>query len=97
MKNLLSIYKYFFFITIVISLLFAFNVFSVWKVNPSDSKDFSAVRVSEDIYEISKEHHSIEHPVERAKVKNYLFSRLNQMGGDPQLFNYDSIDRKSVV
>lgn len=55
------------------------------------SLNFSANRVAEDIKVISKTPHSIQHPKERKVVRDYLFHRLEQMGGATQRFEYDSI------
>lgn len=72
----------------------AFGLFSMPDVRPAGSELFSAERVKEDIKVISKEHHSIEHPLERAAVRQYLFDRLVQLGGSPEFFYYDSLKCK---
>lgn len=60
-------------------------------VKEDDSKCFSALRVKSDIEVISKEPHSIDHPVEREIVRNYLFDRLIEIGLDASYYRYDSI------
>ena len=41
---------------------------------------------------ISQEHHSVAHPAERARVREYLVERLNGFGADTvKLFGYDSL------
>ena len=55
---------------------------------------FSTERALEDIRFISARPHSIEHPLERARVRRYLYEKLEDMGGDPQIVRYDSIPCK---
>ncbi len=69
----------------------AYGLFTMPKVNGIDSEKFSAVRVAKDLEYISKEHHSVLHPVERGRVRDYLVSRLTDMGGSPTVYPYDSI------
>ncbi len=58
----------------------------------ADYEGFSAGRVIRDIEVISKEHHSVAQPVERARVREYLVSRLDELGADTvKLFEYDSL------
>ena len=41
---------------------------------------------------MSKEHHSVAHPEERAKVREYLMQRLEGLGADTvMLYEYDSL------
>lgn len=45
-----------------------------------------------DIEVISKEHHSVAHPEERARVREYLVQRLEQLGADTVMqYRYDSL------
>lgn len=61
-------------------------------VESVDSPGFSAERVVKDIEVISRKHHSVAHPVERAEVRDYLVSRLEQLGADTvRLFEYKSL------
>ncbi|MGN0201540.1 MAG: M20/M25/M40 family metallo-hydrolase [Candidatus Cryptobacteroides sp.] len=70
----------------------AFGLFTRPAVQDSDSEGFSAQRVLQDIEVISKEHHSVAHPVERAAVRDYLVGRLDELGADTvRLFVYDSL------
>lgn len=63
-----------------------------------DYEGFSATRASKDIEIISSEPHSIYHPRERAKVKEYLASRFEDLGVNYEIFDYDSlVDRKGYV
>lgn len=59
-----------------------------------DFDGFSAIRASKEIEIISSEPHSIYHPRERAKVKEYLASRLEDMGVKCEIFHYDSLQDK---
>ncbi|MDO9681017.1 MAG: M20/M25/M40 family metallo-hydrolase [Bacteroidales bacterium] len=59
-----------------------------------DYEGFSAVRASKEIEIIASEPHSIYHPQERAKVKEYLASRLEDMGVSCEIFDYDSLQDK---
>ncbi|MGN1216140.1 MAG: M28 family peptidase [Candidatus Cryptobacteroides sp.] len=70
----------------------AFGLFTRPSVKDSDSEDFSAKRVLEDIRVISREHHSVAQPAERAQVRDYLVCRLRELGADTvRLFSYDSL------
>ncbi len=66
-----------------------------------DYEGFSAARVAKDIEVISQKHHSVAQPEERAQVREYLVSRLNELGADTvRLFEYDSLvgpQKKHVV
>lgn len=68
--------------TIALVSLIAFGLWSRPKVQDIDSENFSAERVVKDIEVISQEHHSVAHPEERAKVRQYLLERLQEMGAD---------------
>ena len=68
--------------TIALVSLIAFGLWSRPKVQAIDSENFSAERVVKDIEVISQEHHSVAHPEERAKVRQYLLERLQEMGAD---------------
>lgn len=81
-------------IAILLSALGAYGFFFMPKVEDTDSEKFSAERVAEDIKFISKEPHSIEHPFGRERVRNYLVDRLEEFGGAPIVFEYDSIPSK---
>lgn len=83
-----------FYVCVIIAVLVALEIFPPQKVNGRDSRDFSPLRVSDDIRVVSKEPHSIQHPKERKVLGNYLFHRLEQMGGDTQIFEYDTIPSK---
>lgn len=83
------------FILSVISILaglVAFNLGSRPHIEDTTSAEFSAKRIVKDIEVISQKHHSVAHPEERAEVREYLISRLNQIGADTiRIFKYDSL------
>ncbi|MDR9829142.1 hypothetical protein RCJ22_26480, partial [Vibrio sp. FNV 38] len=56
-------------VAVVAAALLAYGMFTLPKAQPADAEGFSAARVVEDIEVISKEHHSVAHPQERAKVR----------------------------
>ena len=87
--------------TVVAAGLLAFGLWTRPSVEPSDAEGFSAARAVKDIEVMSKEHHSVAHPEERAQVREYLVQRLQQLGADTiSLFKYDSLvgpENKHVV
>lgn len=92
------------FILVVVVLSAAFLAYGLWTVpspQPADAPGFSADRVVKDIEVISREHHSVAHPEERARVREYLISRLQGLGADTvRTFEYDSLvgpENKHVV
>ena len=79
-------------LAVVLSGLLAYGLFTLPSPEDADAAGFSAARVVKDIEVISKEHHSVAHPAERARVREYLVERLRSMGADTvQLFEYDSL------
>ena len=79
-------------LTVVVSALLAYGLFTQPKPQPADAQGFSAARVVKDIEVISKENHSVAHPEERARVREYLLQRLEGLGADTIcLFKYDSL------
>jgi hypothetical protein len=81
--------------------LLAYGLWTIPSPKPVDAEGFSSARVVKDIEVLSKEHHSVAHPQERAKVREYLIERLEGLGADTvQLFSYDSLtgpENKHVV
>ena len=72
--------------------LLAYGLWTIPSPKPADYEGFSSARVVEDIAVISKEHHSVAHPEERAKVREYLVERLQGLGADTvMLYGYDSL------
>lgn len=79
-------------LTVVLAALLAYGVWTRPSAKPADHEGFSAARVIEDIEVMSKEHHSVAHPEERAKVREYLMQRLEGLGADTvMLYEYDSL------
>ena len=77
---------------IIASALLAYGLFTLPSPQPADADGFSSARVVKDIEIISRQHHSVAHPVERAAVREYLIGRLNGLGADTvQVFRYDSL------
>lgn len=72
--------------------LLAYGLWTIPSPKPADYEGFSSARVVEDIAVISKENHSVAHPEERAKVREYLVERLQGLGADTvMLYGYDSL------
>lgn len=86
-------------LAVVCSGLVACGLFSLPNAEDRNADGFSAARVIDDIEVISKEHHSVAHPQQRAQVRDYLVKRLEDLGGEITLFQYDSLtgpDNKHV-
>ena len=81
-------------LSILCAGLLAYGFLTLPKPRPADYDGFSSARVIEDIEVISREHHSVAHPQERAKVREYLAGRLEEMGGKVTLYQYDSLPMK---
>lgn len=77
---------------VAVSALLAYGIWTRPGAEPVDSEGFSAERAVRDIEIISKEHHSVAQPEERAAVREYLVGRLNELGADTvRLYEYDSL------
>jgi len=83
-----------FYACVIVAIVIAFELYPVYSINGRDSLNFSAQRVSDDIRVISKEPHSIQHTKERKVLREFLFHRLQQMGGETQIIEYDTIPSK---
>lgn len=78
--------------TAVLAGLLAYGIWTRPAAEPADAEGFSADRAVKDIEVISKEHHSVAHPEERARVREYLVQRLEQLGADTVMqYRYDSL------
>lgn len=76
----------------VVAGLLAYGLWSRPNAQPIDAEGFSAERVVRDIENIAQTHHSVAHPVERAKVREYLTARLKGLGADTvALFEYKNL------
>ena len=79
-------------VAVIASALLAYGLFTLPSPKDVTWEGFSAERVVNDIEVISKEHHSVAHPEERAKVREYRVERLEGLGADTvQIFRYDSL------
>lgn len=79
-------------LVVVLAAFLAYGLFTQPNPQPADAQGFSSARVVEDIEYISKANHSVAHPQERARVREYLVERLEGLGADTvQLFEYDSL------
>ena len=79
-------------LAVVLAGFLAYGFLTLPKAQPADAEGFSAERVVKDIEFISKEHHSVAHPQERARVREYLVERLYGLGADTvRLYEYDSL------
>lgn len=79
---------------LIFSLFVAFGYLTYNRKNNHEIDLFSVDNVVKDIEFISAEPHSLLHPLERSKVRTYLFDRLKEMGGNPVLLPQDSIESK---
>ena len=88
-------------VAVIISGFLAYGLWTRPGAEPVDAEGFSASRAVKDIEVMSKEHHSVAHPQERAVVREYLIQRLEQLGADTvSLYKYDSLvgpENKHVV
>ena len=79
-------------LTVAVAGLLAYGLWTLPSPKAADYEGFSSARVVEDIAVISKEHHSVAHPEERAKVREYLVERLQGLGADTvKIYDYDSL------
>lgn len=79
-------------VAVILAGFMAYGLFTLPSPKGLDEDGFSAERVVKDIEVISKENHSVAHPQERAKVREYLVQRLEDLGADTVLrFEYDSL------
>ncbi|MBR5568949.1 MAG: M28 family peptidase [Bacteroidales bacterium] len=79
-------------LAVVMAGFLAYGFLTLPKAKPADAEGFSAERVVKDIEFLSKEHHSVAHPQERARVREYLVERLYGLGADTvRLYEYDSL------
>ena len=79
-------------VVIIAMGLLSYGILTQPSPKSKEAEEFSAARVAEDIEVISKDHHSVAHPQERAEVREYLVSRLEELGADDvRIFRYDSL------
>lgn len=79
-------------VSAVAAALLAYGLFTLPRPQGPDAEGFSSARVVKDIEKISQVPHSVAQPQERAAVREYLISRLHELGADTvRLFSYDSL------
>ena len=79
-------------VVIIAMGLLSYGILTQPSPKSKDAEEFSAARVAADIKVISKDHHSVAHPQERAEVREYLVRRLEELGADDvMIFRYDSL------
>lgn len=79
-------------VAVILAGLLSYGLWTLPKPQPADAQTFSAARVVKDIEVISREHHSVAHPEERARVREYLVQRLMDLGADTVWqYRYDSL------
>ena len=79
-------------LTVAMAGLLAYGLWTLPSPKAAEYDGFSSARVVEDIAVLSKEHHSVAHPEERAKVREYLVGRLEGLGADTvKIYGYDSL------
>lgn len=78
-------------LVVVVSALLAYGLITLPQPKPDYHTGFSSARVLEDIEVISREHHSVAQPEERAQVREYLVERLKELGGNVTCYQYDSL------
>ena len=83
-------------VLIVLSAMLALGVMTLPKPRPADADGFSSARVVEDIEVISREPHSVAHPVEREKVREYIVGRLEDLGAEVHGYQFDSVPGPDV-
>ena len=79
-------------IVVIATAFLAYGFLTRPNAAPAGAEGFSAARAVNDIEVISRNHHSVAHPEERAEVREYLVGRLNELGADTvRQFRYDSL------
>ena len=79
-------------LVVAVAGFLAYGLWTLPSPKAADYEGFSSARVVEDIAVISKEHHSVAHPDESAKGREYLVERLQGLGADTvKIYGYDSL------
>lgn len=80
-------------IVVLLAMLLSFGVWTRPQAQGVDAEDFSAERVVLDIKNIAHSFHSVAHPEEHAKVRDYLIGRLESLGADTvKIFEYKGLE-----
>ncbi len=85
-------------LAVAVAAVLAAGIFTRPFPQDADSEGFSSARVYEDLKIIAQEPHSVAHPEARAKVRDYLVSRLNDLGSDTTaVCKFDTITEKGYT
>ena len=78
----------------LITLFAIIATFSSLYYPPLNNKEynFHTKNVVDDIAVIAQTPHSVEHPNERAEVRDYLVTRLKELGGTVRIYHEDSVE-----
>lgn len=81
------------FVVLLFAGLLSFGVWTRPQAKNVDAEGFSAARVELDIKNIAHSLHSVAHPVEHDRVRDYLIGRLESLGADTvKLFRYEGLE-----
>ena len=84
-------------LTILFVAFLAYGFLTQPNPKPVESSGFSSARVVEDLKVIAKDNHSVAHPAARAVVCDYLQARLTELGANPVLYQYDSLESRGFT
>ncbi len=84
-------------LAVILAALIAYGLMTMPKARPEYHNGFSSASVLKDIEVISRKPHSVAHPQERAEVRQYLIDRLEDLGGEVTLFEYDSLSGPAIL
>ena len=84
-------------VTIILSALISYGLFTLPFPKFIQEEGFSSTRVVKDLEVIAKEPHSVVHPKERAEVLHYLTERLEELGGNTQIYVYPNITARKFT
>ncbi len=85
-------------LTIAVAAVLAAGIFTRPSSKPAESDGFSSERVYQDLKIIAQEPHSVAQPEAKAKVRDYLVSRLNDLGSDTTvIYTYDTTTAKGYT
>lgn len=84
-------------LTLLVAAVAAYSFWLVPSVGKKSVDSFSSERVAADIEVISKERHSVAHPEARARVREYLINRLTELGSEPRVHHFDSVQARGYT
>ena len=79
------------FVTALLLIILAFFMAAGTFTFRRAGNDFPTEKAVQDLKVISLEPHSVLHQEERNQVRNYLYGRLEEIGGTPEILRYDTI------